>query len=276
MFSQPLLRVLDADKDSVLTQTEFTEGFAKLFQAWNNDRSGKLTYAQLRSGVEKDLPQRAQGFPPFGGGPRGPGGRPGGPGGSDGGSAAAVTGTKDPGLFLSEHWGMSAFSCKLPNGKYLAKLYFAETYDGITGPGQRVFFLNVQGHEFKDFDIWVKAGGPRRAYIEAVPVEVTSGEFRIVFKAQVENPAIKAIEIIPQAETAAGAASPAAAVRINAGVSTPFTDSSGQVWQADSGFEGGMTNPGTGGFGGAGGPGGGPPRGQGLPPNRSNQTPERR
>jgi hypothetical protein len=39
-------------------------------------------------------------------------------------------------------------------------------------------------------------------------------------------------------------------VRINAGVSTPFTDSSGQVWQADTGFEGGMTNPGVGGFGG--------------------------
>ena len=110
------------------------------------------------------------------------------------------------------------------------------------------------GHEFKDFDIWVKAGGPNRAYIETVPVEVTNGEFRIVFTAQVENPAIKAIEIMPQAEAGAGAASPAATVRINAGVSAPFTDSSGQVWQADTGFEGGMTNPGVGGFGG--GPGG--------------------
>ena len=117
-----------------------------------------------------------------------------------GGSATAVTGTKDPGLFVGEHWGMRAFSCKIPNGKYLAKLYFAETYAGITGPGQRVFSFTVQGHEFKDFDIWAKAGGPRRAYIETVPVEVTNGEFRIVFTAQVENPAINAIEIIPQAE----------------------------------------------------------------------------
>ena len=93
---------------------------------------------------------------------------------------------------------MDSFSCKLPNGKYIVKLYFAETFEGITGPGERVFSFNVQGHEFKDFDIWAKAGGPNRAYIETVPVEVTNGEFRIVFTSQVENPEINAIEIIPQ------------------------------------------------------------------------------
>ena len=158
---------------------------------------------------------------------------------------------------------MTAFSKKIPNGKYLAKLYFAETYQGITGPGQRVFSFNVQGQEFKDFDIWVKAGGPNRAYIETVPVEVTNGEFRVTFTAQVENPAIKAIEVIPQGETTAGAGSSASTVRINAGVSSPFTDSSGQVWQPDSGFEGGMTNPGMGGFGFA---AGGPPGGGGAAP----------
>ncbi len=216
-----------------------------------------------------------------GGRPGGSGGAPGGadrgrggPGESDrgrgerggrgGGSAAAVTGTKDPGLFASEHFGMRAFSCKIPNGTYLAKLYFAETYEGITGPGQRVFSYNVQGKEFKDFDIWVKAGGPRRAYIETVPVEVTDGEFRIVFTPKVENPAIKTIEIIPQPSS-----SSTETIRIKAGLSAPFTDSSGQVWQPDSGFEGGMMSQmsgdgsiryggGGGGFGGGpGGPGGG-------------------
>jgi len=193
-------------------------------------------------------------------GSAGPGGRPGGfggasggadrgrgrTGGSGGGSATVVTGTKDPGLFMSEHFSMRAFSCKIPNGKYLAKLYFAETYEGITGPGQRVFSYNVQGHEFKDFDIWVKAGGFRRAYIETVPVEVTNGEFRIVFTPKIENPAINAIEIIPQA----GAASSAATIRIKAGSSEPFTDSSGRVWQPDSGFEGGMMSQMSAGLGG--------------------------
>jgi len=109
-----------------------------------------------------------------------------------------IANTKDPGLFLSEHYGMSSFSCKIPNGKYLAKLYFAETFEGITGPGQRVFSFNVQGHQFDDFDVWVKAGGPDRAYIETVPVEVTNGVFRIDFTSKIENPEINAIEIIPQ------------------------------------------------------------------------------
>jgi alcohol dehydrogenase (cytochrome c) len=143
---------------------------------------------------------------------------------------------------------MSAFSQKVPNGKYLAKLYFAETFEGITGPGQRVFSFNVQGHEFKDFDIWVKAGGPRRAYIETVPVDVTNGQFRIEFTAQVENPAIKAIELVPKAEAETGESTTAATIRVNAGLSEPFTDSSGNVWQPDQGFEGGSVNPGTGGF----------------------------
>lgn len=272
MFSRPLLQVLDTDNDSWVTQAEFTEGFARLFQAWNRDRSGSLTFVQLRSGIEKDLPPTAQGFSPFGGGSRGPGGGPGSPGGRGGASPAAVTGTKDPGLFASEHWGMTSFSCKLANGKYLAKLYFAETYEGITGAGQRVFSLNVQGRELKDFDIGAKAGGPRRAYIESVPVNVTNGVLRIVFARQVENPTINAIEIVPQAEDATGAVPSSGAIRIKAGLSAPFTDSSGQVWQPDLGFEGGMMSQAAGGsFGQPGGPGGGAPRGQESRPDRPNQ-----
>jgi hypothetical protein len=113
-------------------------------------------------------------------------------------AGTAIANTKDPGLFLTEHYGMDSFSCQLPNGKYLAKLYFAETFDGISGPGQRVFSFNVQGHAFNDFDVWVKAGGPNRAYIESVPVEVTDGKFIITFTSNVENPEINAIELIPQ------------------------------------------------------------------------------
>ena len=110
----------------------------------------------------------------------------------------AIANTKDQTLYQSEHYSMNSFACKLANGKYLARLHFAETYDGITGPGQRVFSFNVQGHEFKDFDVWVKAGGSARAYVETVPVEVTNGEFKIVFTPNIENPQINAIEIIPQ------------------------------------------------------------------------------
>ena len=110
----------------------------------------------------------------------------------------AIANTKDPGLYQSEHYLMTSFSYKLPNGKYLARLHFAETYEGITEAGQRVFSFNVQGRDFKDFDVWAKAGGSNRAYVETVSVEVTNGVFRIDFTANVENPQINAIEIIPQ------------------------------------------------------------------------------
>jgi hypothetical protein len=109
----------------------------------------------------------------------------------------AIANTKDQGLYQSEHYSMNSFSCKVPNGKYTAKLHFAETFEGITGPGERVFSFNCQGHEFKDFDVWVKAGGAARAYVESVPVEVTNGVFKIDFTPNVENPQINAIELVP-------------------------------------------------------------------------------
>ena len=109
----------------------------------------------------------------------------------------AIANTKDQAIYQSEHYSMTAFSRKLPNGKYTAKLHLAETFENITAPGERVFSFNVQGHEFKDFDVFVKAGGAARAYIETVPVEVTNGTFKIDFVTNVENPQINAIEIIP-------------------------------------------------------------------------------
>jgi alpha-L-arabinofuranosidase len=150
-----------------------------------------------------------------------------------------IANTKNPDLYRSERYSMSSFSWPVPNGKYVVKLHFAETFDGITGPGQRVFSFNVQGHEFKDFDVWVKAGGPLRAYIETVNVEANNGVIKVSFTPQVENPQINAIEIAP-----AGAGSSAAAVktvRIKAGKSEPIKDAEGNVWLADQGFEGGET-----------------------------------
>jgi alpha-N-arabinofuranosidase len=153
--------------------------------------------------------------------------------------ATVIAGTKDPGLFLTEHYSMDSFSLKIPNGKYLAKLYFAETFQGITGPGERVFSYNVQGREFKDFDVWVKAGGPNRAYIETVPVEVTNGEFRIVFTRKVQNPEINAVEIIPQPAVDSGAVTPAPAAAAPA-VSAPGAI---PVLQIDAGKVTGAVSP---------------------------------
>lgn len=108
-----------------------------------------------------------------------------------------ITNTPDQRIYQSERYSMTQFTQALPNGKYTVKLHFCETYDGITSPGQRVFSFNVAGHDFKNFDVWVKAGGPQNAYIETVPVEITTGKLDITFTPDIENPQINGIEIIP-------------------------------------------------------------------------------
>ncbi len=111
---------------------------------------------------------------------------------------APITGTKDPAIFRTERYSMGAYRFGVPNGKYTVRLLFAEVYSGITGPGDRVFSFTVQGHEFKNFDIWVKAGGPDKAYVQSVDVDVTNQVLTISFTPDVENPKIDGIEILPR------------------------------------------------------------------------------
>jgi hypothetical protein len=115
----------------------------------------------------------------------------------DRGDDMQIANTKSPALYRTEHYGMTAFSYPVPNGKYIVKLHFAETFDGVTAAGERVFSFNVDGKDFKDFDVFVKAGGSQRAYIETVPVEVADGKLDIIFTPNIENPEINGIEILP-------------------------------------------------------------------------------
>lgn len=108
-----------------------------------------------------------------------------------------IANTKNPEIYLSERFAMESFSYKLPNGKYQVKLHFAETFEGITGPGERVFSFNVEGQEFKGFDVFKKAGGSLRAYVETVTVDIADGKLDIKFTSEIENPEINGIEIIP-------------------------------------------------------------------------------
>jgi hypothetical protein len=123
-------------------------------------------------------------------------------GGFDGGETIErpdleIANTKEPGIYRAERYSMDSFSWKLPNGKYVVKLHFAETYDGIGGPGDRVFAFKVQNKDFKDFDVWKKSGGMQKAYIETIPVEITDGKLKITFTPIQQNPQINAVEIIP-------------------------------------------------------------------------------
>ena len=108
-----------------------------------------------------------------------------------------IEGTQNQKIYQAERYSMTKFTQALPNGKYVVKLHFAETFEGITDKGQRVFSFNVEGKEFKDFDPFAKAGGFARAYVETVPVEIADGKLDITFTPNIENPEINGIEILP-------------------------------------------------------------------------------
>lgn len=158
-----------------------------------------------------------------------------------------IANTQSPDLYRSEHYSMDSFSWPVPNGKYLVKLHFAETYEGINGPGERVFSFNVQGKDFKDFDPWVKAGGFLKAYVVTVPVEVTDGKILVTFTPKVENPQICAIEIIPQSGVGTRAVTPApAAAAPSAPTDTtpaPTAPTGPTVLQIDAGKVTGQVSP---------------------------------
>jgi hypothetical protein len=118
-----------------------------------------------------------------------------------------VTGTKTPEIYHSEHYGMSAYSFKLPNGKYKLSLHFSEDYDGNTSPDARLFDFAIKDgdaatgkviKEVKNFGPWKMAGAAAKAYVDSTDVNITKDRLTITFTPIAENPQINAIEIVPQ------------------------------------------------------------------------------
>ncbi len=108
-----------------------------------------------------------------------------------------IANTKTPSIYRAERFGMTKFSYKVPNGKYTVNLHFAVTYEGITEAGQCVMTINVEGTALKDFDVWTKAGGARKAHVESVPVTIADGKLDITFAQEGVSSTLSAIEIIP-------------------------------------------------------------------------------
>jgi hypothetical protein len=102
-----------------------------------------------------------------------------------------------PDLYRSEHYGMSAWHTDVPNGDYTVNLHFAETWDGITAPNQRVFHVTVQDTDLHDLDIFKESGGLRHALVKTFHVSVTNGKLTIQFQNTDKNVAeINGIEVI--------------------------------------------------------------------------------
>jgi ELWxxDGT repeat protein len=125
-----------------------------------------------------------------------------------GGSVSAATtrgiaGTADDYLYQTGRHGAS-FSYNIPtgNGAYDVVLHFAETYWGNTvpgGAGSRKFHVNLEGQrKLTDYDVFARAGGALRATQETFRVTVSDGTLNVAFlKGAADNPAVKAIEVLP-------------------------------------------------------------------------------
>lgn len=81
-------------------------------------------------------------------------------------------------------------------GAYRVNLYFAEIFTGITASGQRVFDVSIEGVQvLDDLDIFAQVG-LNAGLVTSHDVSVSDGQLNILFTHEVENPAVKAIEII--------------------------------------------------------------------------------
>ena len=111
-----------------------------------------------------------------------------------------ISGTDAPRVYQSERYSMAAYEFNVPNGKYTVRLHFAETYEGITEAGQRVFSVSINDKvALVDFDVYKVAGGPQKPVVQVFKgVEVKNGRILIGFSTSVENPEINGIEILSE------------------------------------------------------------------------------
>ena len=111
-----------------------------------------------------------------------------------------MTGTDAPKVYETERYSMDAYKFIVPNGKYTVRLHFAETYDGITANGQRIFSVTINDETvLKDFDPFQAAGGFEKPVVKEIKgIHVTDKELTIGFVIDTQNPEINGIEILSE------------------------------------------------------------------------------
>jgi hypothetical protein len=110
-----------------------------------------------------------------------------------------ITGTDLVRIYETERYSMGSYQFTVPNGKYTVRLHFAETFEGIEGPGQRVFSVSVPGQPvLKDLDLFKTVGFLKPLVKEYKGVPVESGQLVIGFTPNIENPQICGIEILAE------------------------------------------------------------------------------
>ena len=134
----------------------------------------------------------------------------------EGGPAVAIANTADDTLYQTYRGNVGAvpqgqriITFQIPVGAatlvdariHLAELYWGAPGGGAAGPAKRVFDISAEGVTLlDDFDITAASGAARTAAI--VPLQgipVTDGSLTLAFKADLDYPAVNAIEVLVSA-----------------------------------------------------------------------------
>jgi len=111
----------------------------------------------------------------------------------------SVPANTDERLFQTERYDAGqgeemAYALGVANGIYEVDLYFADTFSGTQGVGDRVFDIVLEGQTVADnYDVVADAGRGFKGVVQTFTVAVDDGVLDLEFLHEVENPAIKAI-----------------------------------------------------------------------------------
>jgi endoglucanase len=109
----------------------------------------------------------------------------------------AIAGTENDRLYQTERWCLDSYDIPLADGHYDVKLHFAETSDTVSGLGDRIFDVIVEGRMLTNIDIFRDAPGKNVAHVKTLTgVEITDARLNITFTKKVNCPMIDAIEIL--------------------------------------------------------------------------------
>jgi len=111
-------------------------------------------------------------------------------------SSLQISGTDEDVIFQSDKYGMVGYKIRVPNGRYIVRLMFAEKY--YDSSGSRIFDVYLeQNRVITNLDI-ISLVGRYAAYIkQIVDVQVNDGVMDIQFAEKVDNALICGIVIIP-------------------------------------------------------------------------------
>jgi endoglucanase len=112
-----------------------------------------------------------------------------------------IADTPTPSIYRTERWGHTEFRRQLPDGRYLVRLHFAETYDGTMREGLRQMIVDVNGQTSDRFDVYAITGGKFKAMVKEFDIRVTDGNLLVRFAGAPGThhaTMINGIEMIPQ------------------------------------------------------------------------------